>query len=123
MVTRSGSSWCTFFSASLPSRAVPTTRNSSVLEGMSLFTRRMKALSSTTSTVCGRPRSRRLEGEGGLEEDIRLPHRRDHRAPLGHREAHRAPEVAPHRLAQDGDPRLAQRLARGAQVALAHVER
>src|SRR6185436_5289675 len=98
MVTRSGSSWCTFFTASFPSRAVPTTRNSSVLERMSLITRRMKALSSTTSTVCGRPRSRRFPGDGGLEDDIHLPHGRHHRAPLGHAEAHRAPEVAPHRL-------------------------
>src|SRR3954447_6379599 len=102
MVTRSGSSWCTLRSASLPSRAVPTTRNSSVEERMSLITRRMKALSSTTSTVCGRPRSpRALGGGGGLEDDIHLPHRRYHGAPLAHAEAHRAPVVAPHRLAQD----------------------
>src|SRR5579864_9318713 len=70
MVTRSGLSECTLLNASRPLRAVPTTRKSPAPSTISATSLRMKALSSTTSTV-----------RGALENDIALHHRADlHRA-------------------------------------------
>ena len=51
IITRSGCSRCTFRSASMPLRAVPTTVNSPLRSRMSESSRRKNGLSSATRTV------------------------------------------------------------------------
>src|SRR2546428_13813707 len=101
MVTTSGSCWCTLRTASKPSRAVATIRNSPVasLPSTSHSTRRISALSSTTSTL-----GRRSDDDGIA------PHRADLAAPVGHLEPDRAGLVAPDGPALDGDPGGANRV-------------
>src|SRR6266581_7361199 len=116
IVTASGSCWWTLRTASKPSRAVATTRNSPATPAAppstSLNTRRISALSSTTRTL-----GRRSDDDGiGA-------HRPDLDASVGHMEPHRPPRPPAHRLARHGDPRPPQSLARRHDVALAHLDR
>src|SRR5918911_1325276 len=105
-VTMSGSRACTFFRASSPLRAAPTTRNSPDASITSATSFRMKALSSTTSTVRAAP----------LEDDIALHHGfHDHLA-RGYVEVHAPPVRAAHVLGEDGDARAGERGAGGHQV-------
>src|SRR4029077_5195814 len=116
IVTTSGSNWWTLRTASKPSRAVATTRNSpapampSAPPNTSESTRRISALSSTTRTL-----GRRSENDGiGA-------HRPDFHPAVRHVEAHGASRAATHGFAHDRDPDAAQYLARGGDVALTHL--
>src|SRR6266853_6292164 len=116
IVTTSGSNWWTLRTASNPSRAVATTRNSpapampSAPPSTSESTRRISALSSTTRTL-----GRRSENDGiGA-------HRPDFHPAVRHVEPHRASRAATHGLAHDGDAGAAQYVAGGRDVALAHL--
>src|SRR5688572_20950501 len=108
-VTTSGSSAWICRSASWPSRAVPTTRNSSHDVMSSETSLRMKALSSTTSTV------RCLEDT--------LPHleRADGDAAVGQIEVDAASVVAAGVVGEDGDVGRLEHPSRRLDVALAHV--
>src|SRR6266702_5790729 len=120
MVTTSGSYWWTLRTASSPSRAVATTRNaaSSVPPppprppNTSLRTRRIRALSSTTSTLGRRSDD---DGIGAYRPDLDPA--------VGHVEAHRAPGATADRFAHQRDPDAAQSLTRGHDVALSHLHR
>src|SRR5213595_4183234 len=114
MVTTSGSCWCTLRTASKPSRAVATIRNSPAasLPSTSHSTRRISALSSTTSTL-----GRRSDDDGIG------PHRADLDAPVGDVKPDRPALVAAHGLTRDGDGGDAERVARRDDVALAHLNR
>src|SRR5256712_6915234 len=116
IVTTSGSNWWTLRTASKPSRAVATTRNSpapampSPPPRTSESTRRISALSSTTRTL-----GRRSENDGiGA-------HRPDFHPAVRHEEAHGASRATAHGFAHDWDPRATQHVARGGDVALAHL--
>src|SRR5215207_6547263 len=110
MSTMSGSWSCTFCRASIPFRAVPTTRNSRLPSTTSLSSRRKKGLSSTTRTVRD-------------SEDLdAMRHRRDLESAVRHPEPHGPAEVASGGLADDGHAVLVERLARGHDVALAHLD-
>src|SRR6266516_7047695 len=116
IVTASGSCWWTLRTASKPSRAVATTRNSPATPAAppstSLNTRRISALSSTTRTL-----GRRSDNDGiGA-------HRPDLDPAVGDVKPHGAPRAAPDRLARQRDSRAAQGVARGRDVALAHLYR
>src|SRR5215470_16227434 len=102
-VTMSGLSACTSASASFPSRATPATSNSPDSSRMSEISRRMKALSSTTST-------RRLE------DTEPLSHRPDLDAAVPQVEVDAASVIAADVLADDLDPARRQRLAHGGDV-------
>src|SRR2546427_2495943 len=115
IVTRSGCSWCTLRNASKPSRAVATTRNGpSPREppSTSVSTRRIKALSSTTSTVAWRS-----------EDDVVPPHDAGFDATIVRREADGAAPLSAHGLAHHGNPDLAQRCPGSDDVALPHLHR
>src|SRR6185312_16685975 len=102
---------CTLRTASSPSRAVPTTRNSSLVCTSSVMRRRMNALSSTTSTE-----------RGALENDI-APGKRSHFHHSGRDgEVHAAAMGPPHIFRHDGDARLQQRGAGRDEIALAHLQ-
>src|SRR2546428_13107607 len=92
MGERSGSCWCPLRTAWKPWRAGATIRNSPVasLPSTSHSTRRISALSSTTSTL-----GRRSDDDGIG------PHRADLDAPVGHVEPDRAALVAADGLARD----------------------
>src|SRR5256712_13088752 len=109
-----GSGWCTWGRGSKPPRAVATIRNSPVasLPSTSHSTRRISALSSTTSTL-----GRRSDDDGIG------PHRADLDAPVGHVEPDRAALVAADGLARDGDAGGAKRLPGRDDVALPHLNR
>src|SRR5438034_10897097 len=115
MVTTSGSNWWTLRTASKPSRAVAITRNGPsppVPPSTSERTRRISALSSTTRT----------EGLPSDDFDI-AAHRADFDAAVGEVEADRPALRAAHRFALERDRGEAQRVARGDDVALAHLQR
>src|SRR5439155_131134 len=114
MVTTSGSCWCTLRTASKPSRAVATMRNWPVasLPSTSHSTRRISALSSTTSTL-----GRRSDDDGIG------PHGADLDAPIGHVEPDRPALVTADGLARDGDARGPERLPGRDDVALPHLYR
>src|SRR6185437_11743659 len=113
-VTISGSNACTWRRASSPSRAVPTTRNSSDAPAMrSVMTLRMKALSSTTSTVRTR---------GCLEDTVAVGQRSDDHVSVGHVQEHAPPIPAANVLGHDRHSGLDQRAPRRLDVALAHVD-
>src|SRR6266542_1359672 len=102
--------------ASNPSRAVATTRNAPLSASppprTSTSTRRIRALSSATTTV------------GRASDDVgMLPHGADFHAPVGDVKAHAAAALTAHRFPNDGDLRRAQRTARRQKVALAHLDR
>src|SRR5258705_6821191 len=78
---------------------------------ISPMTRRMNALSSTTSTDAG-----------PLEDTISLLERSHFHAPVGEMEVDAAPVVEPRILADDLDPRGGERLPRRQDVALADVD-
>src|SRR5712691_451269 len=114
MVTTSGSNFCTVLTASNPSRAVAITRNGPsppVPPSTSESTRRISALSSTTRT----------EGLPSDDFDI-AAHRADFDAAVGEVEANRPALRAPHGFALDRDRGEAQGVARGDDVALAHLQ-
>src|SRR5688572_18486920 len=90
MVTTSGSYWWTLRTASNPSRAVATTRYAEA--STSVMTRRMRALSSTTSTV-----------DGASDDCGTLAHRADLHPPVPHVEPDRTPALPTHRLGLDRD--------------------
>src|SRR5215208_839180 len=98
-------------SASWPLRAVPTTRKSGEPSMISPMTRRMKALSSTTSTVA-RP----------LEDTISLLERPHLDAAVAQMEIHAAAIVEPRVFGDDRDLRDRQRLARRDDVPFADVD-
>src|SRR5829696_9068159 len=102
-------------SASCPLRAVPTTRKSGDPSMISPMTRRMKALSSTTSTVA-RPSARSLEDTISLLEGAYFD------PAVGEVEVHAAPIVEARVLGDDRDPRLRERLARRDDVPLADID-
>src|SRR5690348_2166094 len=98
-------------SASWPLRAVPTTRNSPEPSMISPMTRRMNALSSTTSTVAGR-----------LEDTISLLERPHLDAAIAQVEVDAASVVEPRVLGDDRDLRRGERLTRRGDVPLADVD-
>src|SRR5215207_3900965 len=98
-------------SASWPFRAVPTTRKSGDPSMISPMTRRMKALSSTTSTDA------RL-----LEDTISLLQRPHLEAAIAQVEIHASTVVEPRVLGDDRDLRRAERFAGSGDVALADVD-
>src|SRR6266487_4608633 len=96
--------------ASNPSRAVATTRNSPVSASppprTSTSTRRIRALSSATTTV------------GRTSDDVgMLPHGADFQAAVFDVKAHAAAALSAHRFPNDGDLRRAQRAARRQDIA------
>src|SRR5215204_304753 len=97
--------------ASCPLRAVPTTRNSPDPSMISPMTRRMNALSSTTSTVAG-----------PLEDTISLLERPHLDAAVAQVEIHAAAVVESRILRDDRNLRGGERLPRGDDVALADVD-
>src|SRR5215207_7204563 len=109
-VTISGSSAWICYSASCPWRAVPTTRNSPLVDRISLTSFRMNALSSTTRTV------RWLEDT--------LPHleRLHHHTTVRHVEVDTAPVLAARVRGDERDLGQPQHALRGLDVALAHVD-
>src|SRR5512132_1008702 len=107
----SGSRAWIWRSASCPFRAVPTTRNSFERSMISPMTRRMKALSSTTSTVAGR-----------LEDTISLLERPHLDAAVAQVEVHAASVVESRVLGDDRDSGGGERLACRGDVALADVD-
>src|SRR5215467_12079260 len=108
-VTMSGLSAWTSPTASFPSRATPATSNSPDSSRICEISRRMKALSSTTST-------RR-------SEDTRpLSHRPHLDSAVGEMEVDAATVVAAHVFADDLDAARRERLAHGGDVALADVD-
>src|SRR3954470_5655689 len=106
----SGSRACSFWMASCPLRAVPTTLKSGDPSMISPMTRRMNALSSTTSTVAG------------LEDTISLLEGPDLQPPVGEMEVDTAPVVEPRVLGHEPDARLLERFLRRQDVALADVD-
>src|SRR5574341_234184 len=111
IVTTSGWSWCTLRTASRPSRAVPTTRNSPEAPSRSATTWRMSALSSTTSTL------------GRSDTALPLPHQPHRQRAVRDVEPDGPARGAAHVFGHDGDVGGAQRGARGHHVALAHLDR
>src|SRR2546425_6114406 len=115
IVTASGSCWCTLRTASSPSRAVATTRNSPsppAPPSTSLRTRRSSALSSTTRTLGRRSDD---DGIGAYRPDLD--------ASVGHVEPHRPPPPPPHPPARHRGPRPPPSLPRPPDVALAPLGR
>src|SRR6185503_14085523 len=110
-VTMSGVSAWIWRSASCPLRAVPTTRNSPEPSMISPMTRRMNALSSTTSTV-----------GGPLEDTISLLERPHLDTAVAQVEIHAATVVETRVFGDDRDPRVGERLAGRGDVALADVD-
>src|SRR3954471_5749164 len=82
----------TFRSASMPSRAVATTRNSPEPSSTSVSSRRKNGLSSTTSTRLG---SELLDT---------MSHGNHFHLAVVHPQAHRTPEVPADRFADQADP-------------------
>src|SRR5688572_1573654 len=107
----SGASAWIWRSASCPLRAVPTTRNSPDRSMISPMTRRMKALSSTTSTV-----------GGPLEDTVSLLERPHLDAAVAQVEVHAAAVVEPRVLGDELDLRDGERFARRDDVALPDVD-
>src|SRR5207245_1458842 len=105
-----GSNWCTLRTASNPSRAVAITSNP---RSTSLSTRRIRALSSTT-------RTRGVEPPRSDDDGI-APHGPDLDVAVDHVEADGAARAAAHGLARQRDGGGAQGVARGDDVALAHL--
>src|SRR4051812_765956 len=98
-------------SASCPLRAVPTTRNSPEPSTISPIRRRMKALSSTTSTV------------GTVLDDTISLLQRPHLDPsVVEVEVDAASIVEPRVLGDERDARHGERLLRRGHIALAHVD-
>src|SRR5256712_2753085 len=110
IVTTSGSNWCTLRTASNPSRAVAITSNP---RSTSLSTRRIRALSSTTRTRGVEPRR--------SDDDGIAPHGPDLDVAVDYVEADGAARAAAHGLARQRDGGGAQGVARGDDVALAHL--
>src|SRR5215207_8222841 len=109
-VTISGSSAWICYSASCPWRAVPTTRNSPLVDRISLTSFRMNALSSTTRTV------RWLEDT--------LPHleRLHHDAAIADVEVHASPMLAACVRSNEWDVGQPQHALGSFDVALAHID-
>src|SRR5579883_1036714 len=117
-VTMSGARAWICRSASRPSRAVPTTRNSSGTDiTMSLTTRRMKALSSTTSTVRGARRR-----PPGSENVLAIRQGFDDDPTVGDVQKDAAAVAAADVLRDDRNPGLGQRAPRRLDVAESHVD-
>src|SRR5476651_1018118 len=110
-VTMAGSSAWICRSASCPLRAVPTTRKSGDASTICVISRRMKALSSTTSTVATE-----------LEDTIALFQRADFEPPVRQMEIHTASVVEARVLGDERNAGGGEHLARGNDVALAHVD-
>src|SRR5438046_297116 len=108
-VTMSGSSWWICFSASYPFRAVPTIVNSPDFAIVCEINRRMKALSSTTSTRVS------------SEDTGPPPQRANLDTPVigEHRDA--AAVIQSGILGDDRNVRRAEHVAHGGHVALADV--
>src|SRR3954469_24857085 len=87
-------------SASWPLRAVPTTRNSGEPSMICVMRRRMKALSSTTSTVVG-----------ALDDTVALPERAHLEPAVGKVEEHAASVVETRVLGDDRHARRGEGLA------------
>src|SRR5689334_2994094 len=109
-VTISGSSAWICFSASRPLRAVPTTRNSPLVDRTSLTSFRMNALSSTTRTV------------RWLEDTLSHLERLHHHASVAHVEVDAAPVLAAGVRRHERYFRESEHALRGFDVALAHVD-
>src|SRR5690348_5192713 len=118
IVTTSGSNWWTLRTASKPSRAVATTRNSpapampSPAPSTSVSTRRIKALSSTTRTLG------RRSDDDGISAD-----RPDLDPPVRDMEPHGPARAPTHRLGRHRNPDAAQHGAGGRDVPLSHLHR
>src|SRR5438105_10485390 len=111
-VTTSGAYWWTFRIASTPSRAVATTLNSP--PSTSTNTRRIRALSSATTTV----------GMALRSDDVGIrSHGSDLDASVLHMKTHRSAALAAHRLAENGNLRRAQRVSRRQHIAFPHLNR
>src|SRR5918994_6909592 len=109
-VTISGSSAWICFSASSPWRAVPTTRNSPLVDRISLTSFRMNALSSTTRTV------------RWLEDTLAHLERLHDHATVGDVEVDAASVLSARIRGHEGDLGQPQHALRGLDVALAHVD-
>src|SRR5580698_6767867 len=125
-VTMSGSSAWICRSASSPSRAVPTTRNSSeAVATTSLMTRRMNALSSTTSTVRtrGRGATAVMGATGvGLEDMLPAIERSHHQSAVPHMQEYATPVIPAGILGRNANSRRHQRAPDRVHVSLAHVD-
>src|SRR3954451_18318907 len=109
MRTTSGASARTFRSASMPSRAVATTRNSPDPSTTSVSSRRKNGLSSTTSTRLG-------------SELLDTTRHRDHLdRPITHAQSDGAAEITTHRLGHEREAVLAEHLPRCDQIPLPHL--
>src|SRR5215204_1113911 len=109
-VTISGSSAWICFSASSPCRAVPTTRNSPLVDRISLTNFRMNALSSTTRTV------------RWLEDTLSHLERLHHHVTVGQVEVDAAPVLAARVRRDEWNLRQAEHAPGRLDVALAHVD-
>src|SRR3954447_22089020 len=109
MSTTSGACARTFRSASMPSRAVATTRNSPDPSTSSVSSRRKNGLSSTTST--------RLGSE--LLDTTRHCDHLDH--PVTHAQSDGAAEITAHCFSHERDAVLAEHLPGCNQIPLTHL--
>src|SRR3954471_16806028 len=110
MRTTSGACARTFRSASMPSRAVATTRNSPDPSTTSVSSRRKNGLSSTTSTRLG-------------SEALDTTRHRDHfDRPVAHGQSYGTAEVPAHRLGDERDIVLAEHLPGCDQIPLTHLD-
>src|SRR6476619_4987871 len=100
----------TFRNASMPSRAVATTRNSPEDSRTSVSSRRKKGLSSTTST---RPGSELLDT---------MRDRDDFDLPVAHRKADGSSEIPAYRLSNQRHTVILQYLSCSDEIPLTHVD-
>src|SRR5437867_416885 len=121
IVTRSGLSACTLCSASTPFRAVAATRNSPDSSMICEMSRRMNALSSTTSTDRSAP-PWPVPLAGALDDTVPLLEGPHFGAPIAEVKVHAPAVTAPDVLGDDANAAIEERLARGGDVALADVD-
>src|SRR6185503_15062776 len=121
IVTMSGSSACTLCSASMPLRAVPATRNSPPPDSSMIceMSRRMNALSSTTSTLRTSPSA---PAAAALDDTISLLEGANLHAPVAQVEVYAAPVVAADVFRDDRHAALHQCLTSRDHIALADVD-
>src|SRR3954467_14066333 len=109
--TTSGACARTFRSASMPSRAVATTRNSPEPSTTSVSSRRKNGLSSTTSTRLG-------------SELLNTTRHRDHfDFAVVDAQPHGTAEIAAHCLGYERNTMLPEYLSSGDQIPLTHLDR
>src|SRR6184192_1633343 len=121
IVTSSGLRVWTFCSASRPLRAVPATRNSPELSRICEMSRRINALSSTTSTESG-GLARWSPGVATLEDTIAFLERSHLDASVVEEKMDAPAVIAPHIFGDDRHAVLGQHLTSGGDVPIADVD-